>query len=142
MMHPSTISCSAATKPSSAQRTLFGNGKARAVTPARKNGSETKATSHTGPPSSAACAAAPKRRINVSDTRRKQLVARPDVVVSHRQLLTNVGAEYRDDTEYLRVYMGRLGRKLDPDPANPRYLRTEPNIGYRFTPEAHAAVGA
>ncbi len=67
----------------------------------------------------------------------EELLTRPDVVVTHRQLLTNVwGAEYRDDTEYLRVYMGRLRHKLEPDPANPRYLRTEPGVGYRFTPSA------
>lgn len=65
----------------------------------------------------------------------EQLVTRPDVVVSHRELLTNVwGAEYRDDTEYLRVYMGRLRRKLEADPSNPRYLLTESGIGYRFVP--------
>ncbi|MDE3074555.1 MAG: response regulator transcription factor [Chloroflexota bacterium] len=65
----------------------------------------------------------------------EEMVTRPDVVLTHRQLLTNVwGAEYRDDTEYLRVYVGRLRRKLEPDPANPRYLRTEAGVGYRFTP--------
>jgi len=65
----------------------------------------------------------------------EEMVTRPDVVVTHRQLLTNVwGAEYRDETEYLRVYMGRLRRKLEPDPANPRLLRTEAGVGYRFTP--------
>ncbi|MDE3075527.1 MAG: response regulator transcription factor [Chloroflexota bacterium] len=65
----------------------------------------------------------------------EQLVTRPDAVVTHRQLLTNVwGAEYRDDTEYLRVYMGRLRRKIEVDPANPRYLLTEPGVGYRFEP--------
>ena len=66
----------------------------------------------------------------------EELVSRPDMVVTHRQLLTNVwGAEYRDDTEYLRVYVGRLRRKLEPDPATPRYFLTEPGVGYRFTPE-------
>ncbi|HEU0169468.1 MAG TPA: response regulator transcription factor [Chloroflexota bacterium] len=66
----------------------------------------------------------------------EELVSHPDVVVSHRQLLTAVwGAEYRDETEYLRVYMGRLRRKLEFDPAQPRHFQTEPGVGYRFTPQ-------
>jgi len=65
----------------------------------------------------------------------EQLVLRPDAVLSHRELLSNVwGAEYRDETEYLRVYIGRLRRKLEADPANPRHLVTEPGVGYRFVP--------
>ena len=67
----------------------------------------------------------------------EQLVSRPDVVVNHRELLSNVwGAEYRDETEYLRVYIGRLRRKIEADPANPRYLLTESGVGYRFNPQA------
>lgn len=66
----------------------------------------------------------------------EQLVTRPDVVISHRELLSNVwGAEYRDETEYLRVYIGRLRRKLEDDPANPKFLLTEPGVGYRFNPQ-------
>ena len=66
----------------------------------------------------------------------EQLVSRPDTVLTHRELLSNVwGAEYRDETEYLRVYMGRLRRKLEGDPANPRSLITEPGVGYRFVPQ-------
>ena len=65
----------------------------------------------------------------------EQLVLRPDAVLSHRELLSNVwGAEYRDETEYLRVYIGRLRRKLEAEPANPRHLLTEPGVGYRFVP--------
>ncbi len=65
----------------------------------------------------------------------EQLVTRPDTVLSHRELLSNVwGAEYRDETEYLRVYIGRLRRKIEEDPANPKYLLTEPGVGYRFNP--------
>jgi two-component system KDP operon response regulator KdpE len=65
----------------------------------------------------------------------EQLVTRPDTVLTHRELLSNVwGAEYRDETEYLRVYIGRLRRKIEDDPANPRYLLTEPGVGYRFNP--------
>jgi two-component system KDP operon response regulator KdpE len=66
----------------------------------------------------------------------EQLVTRPDQVITHRELLSTVwGAEYRDETEYLRVYMGRLRRKLEEDPANPRLLVTEPGVGYRFVPQ-------
>ena len=65
----------------------------------------------------------------------EQLVTRPDTVVTHRELLSNVwGAEYRDETEYLRVYVGRLRRKLEADAANPKQLLTEPGVGYRFKP--------
>ncbi|MBV8084621.1 MAG: response regulator transcription factor [Chloroflexi bacterium] len=71
----------------------------------------------------------------------EELVNHPDVVVGHRQLLSAVwGAEYRDETEYLRVYMGRLRRKLESDPVNPRHFQTEPGVGYRFTPQAVEAV--
>ncbi|HEU5367495.1 MAG TPA: winged helix-turn-helix domain-containing protein [Ktedonobacterales bacterium] len=42
------------------------------------------------------------------------------------------GAEYGEEAEYLRVYMGRLRHKLEPDPANPRYFVTEAGVGYRF----------
>ncbi|MBV9120324.1 MAG: response regulator transcription factor [Chloroflexi bacterium] len=67
----------------------------------------------------------------------EQLLGRPDQVLTHRELLSNVwGAEYRDETEYLRVYIGRLRRKLEEDPANPRFLLTEPGVGYRFLPQA------
>src|SRR5690348_6348972 len=66
----------------------------------------------------------------------EQLVSRPDTVLTHRELLSNVwGADYRDGTEYLRVYIGRLRRKLEDDPANPRFLLTEPGVGCRFVPQ-------
>jgi two-component system, OmpR family, KDP operon response regulator KdpE len=67
----------------------------------------------------------------------EQLVTRPDSVLTHRELLSNVwGAEYRDETEYLRVYIGRLRRKIEDDPANPTYLLTEAGVGYRFNVQA------
>ena len=47
-------------------------------------------------------------------------------------------AGYRDETEYLRVYVGRLRRKIEADPANPKYLLTEPGVGYRFNPQAQS----
>jgi two-component system KDP operon response regulator KdpE len=54
-------------------------------------------------------------------------------VLPHRLILQHVwGAEYGDEAEYLRVYIGRLRRKLEKDPTNPEYLQTEYGIGYRF----------
>ncbi len=51
----------------------------------------------------------------------------------HRTILQNVwGAEYGNEAEYLRVYIGRLRRKIEQDPASPQYLKTEYGIGYRF----------
>src|SRR2546425_9129549 len=56
-----------------------------------------------------------------------QLVANPGKVLTHRMLLQRVwGTEYGDEAEYLRVYMGRLRRKLELDPANPSRIITEP----------------
>jgi two-component system KDP operon response regulator KdpE len=42
------------------------------------------------------------------------------------------GPSYENETNYLRVYVAQLRRKLEPDPARPRYLLTEPGMGYRF----------
>ena len=54
-------------------------------------------------------------------------------LVGRRQLLQEVwGPQYETETNYLRVYMAQLRRKLEPDPSRPRYLITEPGIGYRF----------
>jgi two-component system KDP operon response regulator KdpE len=54
-------------------------------------------------------------------------------VVTHGQLLKEVwGANYKDQTHYLRVYMGQLRHKLERDPARPRHLTTEPGVGYRL----------
>jgi len=54
-------------------------------------------------------------------------------LVTQRQLLQDVwGPSYESETNYLRVYMAQLRRKLEPDPARPRYLLTEPGMGYRF----------
>ncbi len=56
-------------------------------------------------------------------------------LISQRQLLQEVwGPAYEKETNYLRVYMAQLRRKLEPDPAHPRYLITEPGMGYRFQP--------
>jgi len=54
-------------------------------------------------------------------------------LVTQRTLLSEVwGAQYVDETGYLRVHMTHIRRKLEPEPARPRYFRTEPGIGYRF----------
>jgi two-component system, OmpR family, KDP operon response regulator KdpE len=55
-------------------------------------------------------------------------------VVTHRQLLQEVwGANYGDQTHYLRVYMAQLRHKLEQDPTRPRLLTTEPGVGYRLS---------
>ena len=54
-------------------------------------------------------------------------------LVSQRQLLHDVwGPAYDSETNYLRVYVAQLRRKLEPDPTRPKYLLTEPGMGYRF----------
>ena len=54
-------------------------------------------------------------------------------LVSQRQLLHEVwGPKYREETNYLRVFIAQIRRKLEPDPAHPRYFITEPGVGYRF----------
>jgi two-component system, OmpR family, KDP operon response regulator KdpE len=57
-------------------------------------------------------------------------------LVTQRQLLKEVwGPAYETETNYLRVYLAQLRRKLEPDPPHPRYLLTEPGMGYRFVAE-------
>jgi len=57
-------------------------------------------------------------------------------VVTHRQLLREVwGPAFEAQTQYLRVHMQQLRKKLEDVPANPRYLRTEPGVGYRLIDE-------
>ncbi|NUT06319.1 MAG: response regulator [Hamadaea sp.] len=63
------------------------------------------------------------------------LVRHPGALITQRQLLQQVwGPTYATETQYLRQYMAQLRRKLEPDPARPRYLLTEAGMGYRFTP--------
>ncbi len=55
-------------------------------------------------------------------------------LVTQRQLLQEVwGEQYQTEGNYLRVYVAHLRRKLEPDPSRPRYLLTEPGMGYRFS---------
>ena len=63
------------------------------------------------------------------------LVRHSGKLVSGRQLLHDIwGPAYTEETNYLRVYMAQLRRKLEVDPAHPRHLITEPGMGYRFEP--------
>ena len=59
----------------------------------------------------------------------------PNRVLHHRAMLTAVwGEEAENQPEYLRVFVGQLRKKLEADPPNPRYVVTEPWVGYRFNP--------
>ncbi|HEY4090874.1 MAG TPA: response regulator transcription factor [Luteibacter sp.] len=61
------------------------------------------------------------------------LVRHPGRVVSQQQILREVwGATHTQDTHYLRIVMGKLRLKLGDDPSTPRWLKTEPGVGYRF----------
>ena len=61
------------------------------------------------------------------------LLANPKVVIPHTKLLQAVwGPDYGGEVEYLRVFVNQLRKKLEPDPAKPKYLVTEPWVGYRF----------
>lgn len=65
----------------------------------------------------------------------KNLAIHAGRVLTHRQLLRTIwGPEYQEETHYLRVYIGQLRRKIEPDPTRPRYIITEPGIGYRLVP--------
>jgi two-component system KDP operon response regulator KdpE len=63
------------------------------------------------------------------------LVQHRGKLVTGKQLLHDIwGPAYTEETNYLRVYMAQLRRKLEADPAHPRHLITEPGLGYRFEP--------
>ena len=64
------------------------------------------------------------------------LVRHHGKVLTHRALLAAVwGGNYTEQTEYLRVFVGQLRKKIETDPAKPRYILTEPWVGYRFDPQ-------
>ena len=70
------------------------------------------------------------------------LLRHPGKLLSRNQLLTEVwGPGYADATGNLRLYMAQLRRKLEPDPARPRWLITEPGMGYRYQPSAEDDAG-
>ena len=65
------------------------------------------------------------------------LIQHPNKVLTHRVLLGAIwGGDYVEQTEYLRVFIGQLRKKIEADPSKPRYILTEPWVGYRFDPGA------
>ncbi len=63
----------------------------------------------------------------------QEFVLNAGKVLTHTYLLNKVwGSEYREDTQYLHVFVRRLRAKLEPDPTNPRYIMTVPGVGYQF----------
>src|SRR2546428_8225227 len=63
----------------------------------------------------------------------KAFIANPNKVLTDRMLLQRVwGADYGDESHYLHVYVARLRKKVEDDPPRPRYLITEPAVGYRL----------
>ena len=60
-------------------------------------------------------------------------VMHPNTALPHDKILQAVwGPDYGDEVEYLRVFVNQLRKKIEPDPARPRYILTEPWLGYRF----------
>lgn len=69
------------------------------------------------------------------------LVHNAGKVMTHRQLLRDIwGPGYTDESHYLRVFVAQLRRKIEKDPARPRYLITEPGVGYRLRAELTATA--
>jgi two-component system KDP operon response regulator KdpE len=65
----------------------------------------------------------------------RHLVANQGKTLGHRRLLQAVwGPDYGEETEYLRVFINQLRKKIEPDPRKPRYIHTEPWVGYKFNP--------
>jgi len=63
------------------------------------------------------------------------LARHPGKVVTHRTLLSAIwGGQSTEQIEYLRVFVGQLRKKLEPEASSPRYIVTEPWVGYRFEP--------
>ena len=63
------------------------------------------------------------------------LIANPDCVLTHRQLLNAVwGPQHTEDSHYVRVYMGHVRKKVEDEPARPKHIITESGVGYRFVP--------
>jgi two-component system KDP operon response regulator KdpE len=78
------------------------------------------------------------RRVHLTPTEWKildVLLRRPGKLVAGDTLLTAVrGSSEHTDPSYLRIYLAQLRRKLEPEPSRPRYLITEPGMGYRYRP--------
>ncbi|MDD5127540.1 MAG: response regulator transcription factor [Dehalococcoidales bacterium] len=63
----------------------------------------------------------------------QHLAVNTDKVLTHNMILQSVwGSEYSTEKEYLRVFVGRLRKKIEPDPKNPRYIQTVPGVGYNL----------
>jgi two-component system KDP operon response regulator KdpE len=61
------------------------------------------------------------------------LITNPNIVVPHGRIIQAIwGPDYRDEVEYLHVIVNQLRKKIEPEPARPRYIVTEPRVGYRF----------
>jgi two-component system KDP operon response regulator KdpE len=72
----------------------------------------------------------------------RQLVTNQGTSLSHRRLLQAVwGPDYGEETEYLRVFINQLRKKIEPNPRHPRYIHTDPWIGYRFEPSKENSRG-
>jgi two-component system KDP operon response regulator KdpE len=88
-----------------------------------------------------------QRRVTVDDTEihltpteyelLKAFISQPDRLLTDRMLLQAAwGPEYGDEAHYLHVYIARLRKKIEPDPQQPRYIVTEPGVGYRLMSQA------
>ncbi len=66
----------------------------------------------------------------------RYLVAHAGKPVTHRELLQAIwGPDYGDEPEYLRVFINQVRKKIEPNPAQPKYILTEPWVGYKFVPD-------
>ena len=71
------------------------------------------------------------------------LVENRNRVLLHEEILSRVwGDAYRDDHHLLRLHVANLRKKIEPDPANPRYVKTHRGLGYVFSPDVHAGAEA
>jgi two-component system KDP operon response regulator KdpE len=71
----------------------------------------------------------------------KHLIANQGKPLTHRRILQSVwGPDYGEETENLRVVINQLRKKIETDPAHPKYIRTEPWVGYRFQPSRPSAA--
>jgi len=71
----------------------------------------------------------------------KHLIANQGKPLSHRRILQSVwGPDYGEETENLRVVINQLRKKIESDPAHPKFIRTEPWVGYRFQPPRVSAA--
>jgi two-component system KDP operon response regulator KdpE len=73
----------------------------------------------------------------------RELVTHRGKPISHRRLLQAVwGPDYGEETELLRVVINQLRKKIEPDPAKPKYILTEPWVGYRFVLASEARASS